>query len=159
MSSKELVPYLYKLSEAKLTLMKDLMKKTKEQAKAIENEDTELLNKTIEDKNKIIEKIDLLDNEFLQKYERLKNYLGVESLEELSDNSQNQFKELKGKVSQITKETDKIKQVDRKNMQKMKQEMEKVQSNIQTVKKGKKAVKGYNEKYSKNSSIFIDQKK
>jgi len=156
---KELTAYLYRVSEAKLQLMVSLMEATQEQQKALEEENLETLNQTIAKKNKIIEKIDVLDREFAEKYKDLKETLGIEDLTQLEEEPVEGFKDLKEKIHEIMSQVNKVNQLDKENLEKMKKDMEKVQSKIKNARTGKKAVGSYNQKYQQSESIFIDKKK
>ena len=157
--SKELTEYLYRISEAKLQLMVTLLEATQEQQQALEEENLEVLDQAIGKKNKIIEKIDVLDKEFAEKYQDLKEALGIEDLSKVEEEPVEGFKDLKKKIQEIMATANKVNQMDQENMKKMKKDMEKVQSKIKNARTGKKAMGSYNKKYKQSESIFIDKKK
>ncbi|NBG89398.1 flagellar export chaperone FlgN [Isachenkonia alkalipeptolytica] len=157
--SKELTEYLYRISEAKLQLMVTLLEATQEQQQALEEENLEVLDQAIGKKNKIIEKIDVLDKEFAEKYQDLKEALGIEDLSKVEEEPVEGFKDLKEKIQEIMATANKVNQMDQENMKKMKKDMEKVQSKIKNARTGKKAMGSYNKKYKQSESIFIDKKK
>lgn len=159
MRSQEFIDYLLRLSDAKLVLMKDLLRITEEQQEVIDNEKVEMLDQLIQQKQSIMEKIDLLDKEFLDKYGLLKSQLGVEDLQEIDGQKLPEFKELKEKISEVVSFVEKIQQLDRENTQSLKRNMEKVKQNLKTIRTGKKAITGYNSVYKESHSIFMDKKK
>ena len=156
---KELTAYLYRISEAKLKLMVNLMEATQDQQQALEGENLETLNQAIAKKNKIIEKIDVLDKEFAQKYVDLKEALGIEDLSKVEEEPVEGFKDLKEKIHEIMSQVNKVNQLDKENLEKMKKDMEEVQSKIKNARTGKKAMGSYHSKYQQSESIFIDKKK
>ena len=156
---KELTAYLYRISEAKLKLMVSLMEATQDQQQALGEENLEVLNQAIEKKNKIIEKIDVLDREFAEKYGELKETLGIEDLSQVQEEPVEGFKDLKEKIHEIMAQVNKVNQLDKENLEKMKKDMEIIQSKIKNARTGQKAVGSYNSKYQQSESIFIDKKK
>ncbi len=158
MDTKELVNYLYRLSDGKHKLMEDLLKVTKDQAEAIEKTDMDRLNETIGKKDKIIESIDKLDREFVEKYQRLKEILGIEDLSKEENEPVEGFKELKSKVNNIMESIKELKEIDNENIKKIENNMKEVKSNLKGARTGKKAVGSYNKRYKESQSIFIDKK-
>lgn len=157
--ARELTAYLYRLSDAKLHLMTNLMEATKRQQEALEEENLEALSQAIEAKNKIIEKIDVLDKEFAEKYRDLKEALGIEDLTQVEKEPVEGFKDLKEKIQEIMAKVNSVNQLDQENLEKMKKDMEKVQAKLKNARTGKKALGSYNSKYQQGESIFIDKKK
>lgn len=159
MGENEIINYLLRLSDAKLVLMKDLLKLTKEQGNILETEKDEILDKLIQQKQTIIDKIDLLDREFVEKYSLLKKELGIESLQELKGQRMLDLQELKKKVHEIVEVVETIRPLDQENTEKIKKNIAKAKHNLKTIKTGRKAVTGYNNPFMETSSIFIDKKK
>lgn len=157
--ARELTAYLYRLSDAKLHLMTNLMEATKRQQEALEEENLEALSQAIEAKNKIIEKIDVLDKEFAEKYRDLKEALGIEDLTQVEKEPVEGFKDLKEKIHEIMSKVNSVNQLDQENLEKMKEDMKNVQSKLKNARTGKKALGSYHSKYQQNASIFIDKKK
>ncbi len=150
---------MYRISEAKLQLMVSLMEATEKQQEALNGENIDALNQAIEKKNKIIEKIDVLDKEFAEKYQDLKEALGMEDLSKVQEEPVEGFKDLKEKIQEIMAKADKVSQLDQENLKKMKKDMAKVQEKIKNARTGKKAMGSYNKNYTQSESIFIDKKK
>lgn len=158
MSNKEIISYLYKVSEAKHKLMKDLMLITKEQSKAIEENDIKAINSTITKKDKIIKNIDKLDKEFVEKYSKLKELLGISDLSEVESEPIDGFKELKSKIGDIVEDVEEINKLDMENTQKIQNNIKNVKTQLKDTRKGKHVVGNYNKRYKESQSIFIDKK-
>lgn len=159
MKTEEIISYLLRLSDAKFVLMNNLLKITEEQCNVLETEEVEILDQLIQQKQTTIDKIDLLDKEFAEKYGLLKKELGVEDLQAIGGETIPGFKELKEKVHKIVDIVEKIRPLDQENTEKIKKNIAKVQNNLKNIKNGKKVVKGYNNQFKEIHSVFIDKKK
>ncbi|SES85984.1 FlgN protein [Natronincola peptidivorans] len=159
MKTEEVTNYLLRLTEAKLVLMKDLLKVTTEQSRILQTDEVEMLDSLIQQKQVIIEKINVLDKEFAEKYEMLKKELGVANLQELEGEAAESFKDLKEKIEKVIEVIEEIHLLDHANTEKIKENIAAAKKNIKTIKTGKKAVSGYNSTYNEGHSIFMDKKK
>lgn len=159
MKTEEIISYLSRLSDAKLVLMNNLLNITNEQCNILETEETEVLDQLIQQKQMIIDKIDLLDKEFVEKYGLLKKELGVEDLEEVAGDTISGFRELKEKIHKIVDVVEQIRPLDQQNTEKIKKSIAKVKSNLKNIKTGQKVVTGYNNQFKENHSVFFDKKK
>ena len=155
---EEIVSYLIKLSDGKFQLLNSMYDITVKQGKALKENNLELLNKAIGEKQDIIERIDILDKEFLEKYELVKKGLGVHNIEKFTEEPVNGFKTLQSKISNIMDIIDKIRQVDDSNVKQAKINMDESKKQLQNVRVGKKAYSSYNKKPMEGASIFLDKK-
>ena len=155
---EEVVNYLIKLSDAKAQLLESLYQLSLLQEKALEDNSIDFLNKAIAEKQNIMKRIDILDKEFLDKYEAVKNRLGITSLESITGEPAKGFKELQEKVRYILEIVDKIRVVDDSNMKKAKANLDESQRQLKSLRVGKKAYSSYNKKSMEGASIFMDKK-
>jgi len=156
---QELIEYLFKLSEGKLFLVNQLLTLTKQQSEGLESEETDILNEIIEQKQNIISRIDVLDKEFVGKYDLLKNEFLIDNVDNMHVDDKNNMILLQNKIKEIQILTKKIQQIDNINVERLKRNMELVKSELKKVKFGKKISQGYsNNKVTDKVSIFIDKK-
>jgi hypothetical protein len=106
-----------------------------------------------------MEKIDVLDKEFMDKYSLIKEELGIENLQQYEGEVSETFKELKEKIAVIFKVIEEVHDLDQENTKKVKNNIAKSQQNIKSIKTGKRALAGYNQPYKESHSFFIDKKK
>lgn len=134
------------ITEKKL-LLEEMLLFTKQQAKALKDENFEELEKLLDEKDVIIEKIDDIDLRFRS----LKLEGQVEDEETLS------------LLSQIEKVLNNIKILDDANNKKLSQAMTEMKGDLKDLRQGKRAVDGYrsSDPYqtfaSLGGTLFIDQ--
>jgi len=156
---QELIEYLLKLSEGKLFLVNQLLTLSKQQSEGLESEETDILNEIIEQKQNIMSRIDVLDKEFVGKYDLLKNEFLIDNVDNMHVDDKNNMRLLQNKIKEIQILTEKIQQIDNINVERLKRNMELVRSELKKVKFGKKISQGYsNNKVTDKVSIFIDKK-
>ncbi|MDR5659797.1 flagellar protein FlgN [Serpentinicella sp. ANB-PHB4] len=148
---KEIIDYLMQLSEAKMKLMQGLEQLTKNQEKAIVDRDEEKLTQLISDKQKLMKKVDILDKEFVEKYEQVKTQ-GIK--EEHSE----AFKALQNRIKEIMDLIEKISTLDKNNIKETKKSLNDSKQQLKSVRSGVKAYKGYSKKAMDGASIFLDKK-
>lgn len=157
------VDYLYRLSEGKYKLMEQLLALTERQRETLTTVDEvslNSLNRLIEEKQAVISKVDVLDKEFLEKFQALKAHLGVEDFSKVEGEPVPGFKALKSKVEEILEITQKIKELDDENTASAKAHMEVIKQELKTVRIGKQVSRSYGQKYNDHSqSIFIDKRR
>jgi len=158
-ASKDLVDNLVKLSNGKMFLLKQLLILAEQQSKNIESGEAEKLDKIIKQKQGIMTKIDVLDEEFLGKYDLLKKNVVWETLEGLPPSEKSKIKELQDKIAEIYFLTEKLQKIDRANVEKLKRNLQSVQTEIRKVKEGRKITQGYSNKNIGEISIFVDERK
>lgn len=148
---------IIKLSQEKKILLIEILSLTKKQKDLIEEDNIDDLGIVLIDKENLMNKIDLLDKDFLSLYNSIKSDEGIDSLEKIDIRKFDNLKSLRDIVGEINKILDDISSIDRENKKNMKSNIDKVKLNIKQVKKGKKAYKGYN--YETVESMLIDEKK
>ena len=160
MGRVELIEYLVKLSEGKLFLINQLLTLTQQQSEGLDSEEVDILNEIIEQKQSIMGRIDVLDKEFIGKYDLLKNEFLISNVGSMEDDDKNKMRYLQDKISEIQALTEKIQQIDNSNVERLKKNMELVRNELKKVKFGQKISKGYsNNKSTEGISIFIDKMK
>lgn len=159
MGRGELIEYLFKLSEGKLFLINQLLTLTQQQSEGLESNETERLNEIIEQKQSIMSRVDILDKEFVDKYDLLKGEFLIDSEGSVEGQDKDKLRLLQDKIREIQVLTEKIQQIDNINVERLKKNMELVKSELKKVKFGKKISQGYsNNKAIDGVSIFIDKK-
>ena len=159
MAKNDLAENLIKLSDGKLFLLRQLLVLAEQQSKNIESEGAEKLDEIIERKQSIMTKIDVLDKEFLGKFDLLKNSAIWEASEGLQPDERDKIRTLKGKITEIYSLTEKIRKIDMSNVKKLKRNLQSVQIEIKKIKEGKKIAQGYSNKNTEGISIFVDERK
>lgn len=159
MGREELIEYLLKLSEGKLFLINQLLTLTQQQSEGLESEEIDMLNEIIEQKQNIMGRIDVLDKEFVSKYDLLKGEFLINNVESMQTDDKNSMRLLQDKIREIQVLTEKIQQIDNANIERLKKNMELVKSELKKVKFGKKITQGYSKnKVTDVISIFVDKK-
>ncbi|WP_130805955.1 flagellar protein FlgN [Senegalia massiliensis] len=145
------------LSDKKI-LLEDFFKLTIVQKKLIENNDIDKLNRIINNKENLIEKINGLDVKFLEIYNNIKEIEGIDDLSQLSIDKSYlvKLKELTSKCEKLMKS---IKAQDDENNTMIKSEFEDIKKNLREIKRGKTTTNKYYNKMPSSGGYFIDSKK
>lgn len=159
MEKNHLIDNLIRLSEGKLFLLKQILTLSRQQNKNIESGEAERLDELIEQKQSIMARIDVLDKEFIKKYDLLKSSVEIETLEGLKPGEKDRMKVLQDKISEIYSLTENIQKIDTANVEKLKRNLQFVQKGLKKVRAGKKAVQGYSKKDTEAVSIFLDKRR
>lgn len=152
----EKIKKLTSLTRDKKSLLIELLDITEAQRDVIHNMDSEMLMNYITCKQGIIDKIDLLDKEYMEILEILKEELGVKTIENLTDNI---YIELKDETTKVYDLLQKIQDIEWDNSLKVKAQMEELKVKMQQVKAGKNSIKGYGGAQPTAESFFIDKKR
>lgn len=161
MGLEVLMTDLIELSKNKKQLMLTLLDLTRHQHQIILADDDDItgIGAVVEEKQKIIVKIDEIDQVFLSKYSEIKNKLGINNYDTIVDEPIAGFKELKLRIQEIINLMEDIKILDDTNTNNARINLEKVKEKLKVINVGKKATNSYSTKYHENQSIFIDKKK
>lgn len=159
MEANNLISYLNKLSEAKLRLMEEILSITEEQASCTNEEEIDRMAELIQLKQQVIDKINVLDKEFIDKFNSLKGLLSINTLDEIDMSKYKEMKDLKYSIGQIYVEVEKIQHVEAENSINMQKAFENVKRELSQVKNSARI----NNVYTKNKKIyggvFIDKRK
>lgn len=149
---------LTELLDYKKILLDDFYKLTIVQKKLIENDDIDKLNRIIKNKEELISKINLLDKDFLEIYNELKEENNIRSLSELDID-----KVYLARLKEITNRCDSlmqdIKVQDESNNSMMENNFEDVKTKLREIKRGKTTTNKYYNKSQNTDGYFIDSKK
>ena len=157
--TQEIINYLLRLSDAKLTLLKKLLNISRDQERILSTDEAENLDQVLEKKQGVMDKIDLLDREFLDKYDILKKALGIGNLQELEGQNIPGLDKLQERIREIMEVLGEINIIDENNTKKIKENISKLQGNLKTIQTGKKVISGYGKPLEETPSIFIDKKR
>ncbi len=145
------------LSKDKKILVTDLLKLTQKQKVIIDNDNLDDLGLVLGDKQNIMNKIDVLDKDFLGLYSTIKSDEGIDNFHSIDVKKFDNIKILREIVEEVNNILTSISILDNENTMKMKSNIDKLKLDIKQVKEGKKAYKGYN--YESAVSMLIDEKK
>lgn len=160
MEPDKYVERLRELSGKKHVLLKDMLELTRAQSLTINEDGIENLQKLINDKQAIISKINMIDEEFEVYFTRLKQQLKVKNLDEVKEPGIAGIKELKQTIGQIMSTMQEIGRIEKENNDKVKKLMDAFTEEIKKLNLGKKINTAYNPgTLMKPPSYFVDQKK
>ena len=155
--TKTNIDKLISLSKQKNQIINEMYGFTKAQKKEIEKEDINNLNKILDEKDKLIKRINQIDIEFLNIFSQIKKEEKVENIYDLDANKYPNLKDLKDIVTEISSTLMAISLLDEENNKNMKKRIEKTKLELKRVKEGQRAYKKYN--VPMTDSILIDEKK
>ncbi|MCD5415421.1 MAG: flagellar export chaperone FlgN [Clostridiales bacterium] len=160
MRGEECTNKLVKKSEQKLALLNKLFELTVGQSTAVEKPEENIakLTELIDNKQEVINKINVLDSDFVDEYEALKAQLGIKSLEQYDAKSNDELKKLLKTTEEVTLLTRKIKKIDDENVRKMGLHINQTKRELKNVKNSMKIAKSYGKKNDEVYSVFIDKK-
>lgn len=137
----------------------NILSLTKFQTKAIESQEDEKLSQYINEKQIAIDNINILDKDFIDKFNLVKASLGVTSLDEVKNNSNSPLKNVKTELDDIYKLIEQISVIEKENSTKLNKEFDDIKSKIKEVHAGKKIINAYNSEIIQNDGVFLDTKK
>lgn len=161
MEITKIIDVLIDISKQKEVALKKILGLTIQQKGFIKNGDSKNLSQVISKKQYVIEKINQMDIDFLNSYNRLKKSLGVTSIEEIDGVKYPSLKELKYNISNIMIILKQMEEIDKKNTQNLKLDFEKVKMDMKKLKAKKQSSKitsSYTNKYTGAQGVFIDRK-
>ncbi|MGO1368451.1 flagellar protein FlgN [Senegalia sp. (in: firmicutes)] len=149
---------LIELLDDKKILLDDFYKLSIVQKKLIENDDIDKLNRIIKNKEELISKINLLDKDFLEIYNELKEENNIRSLSELDIDKiyLARLKEITNRCDSLMQD---IKVQDESNNSMMENNFEDVKTKLREIKRGKTTTNKYYNKSQNTDGYFIDSKK
>jgi len=154
---KEKVEELKSNLNNKLIKLNKIFDITKKQTDVINNYNVDELNKLIDQKQVLINEINELDKVFEDKFAKIKKLLGVDSLEQSTDNLQ-EFKVIQVFITEIKDVVKRIMELEMHNSFIAEQYQKQIKESMQNSKKDIRALNGYNSN-NVQSSVFIDKKK
>lgn len=145
---------LIDISVKKKELLEEMLQLTQEQQNIIEKKEIEQLGLIIEEKQKRINSIDLLDEEFEKIYEDIKAESGKDNI--IQDEA---FTILGKEISEIMQIIEDIKVLEKNNSLKLNRQKDEVAKKLEEINKGKRAIDNYNLKPLPPKPVFFDKKK
>ncbi|MCF6465254.1 flagellar protein FlgN [Clostridium sp. Cult2] len=155
--STERIAELISITKEKNRLLNSMYNISKKQMDKIEKEDMDSLTNIMDNKDRLMKKIDKLDLSFITIFSQIKKENSIDSIDELNLEEYPNLGELKEVVKEVSSTLMTISLLDEKNTQAMKERLEQTKLELRKLKEGKKAYKGYNA--STTESILIDEKK
>ncbi len=143
----------------KHVLLRSILSLTQAQSSQISEDSIEKLQKLIDEKQRVIEDINKLDDEFNVYFARLKTTLKISSLDELNAAGLEGAKLLKEITAGILKIITEISEMEKTNNEKSKELLGALGSEVKKINQGKRANNAYALKPMNTSSYFIDKKK
>ncbi len=150
---------LIEISERKLELIKDLYMFSYKQNEAIKSGRFEEVTQLVEEKQRKMDIIDKLDEQFVYNAGMLKKKLSVDSFERLNDFNLPGTKELKEIVGKIQEQLKAIKALDDENTRLVKKELKETGEKINHTNTFKQVDRAYNPVTPKIPSYYFDKKK
>jgi len=142
------------LLEQKNQCLDEFLKLTQYQNQAILNENFDELSNLVENKNRLIKIISLIDKQFLTIFEEIKKQKKVETFDQIDDIDFEIKTNIKNVTSIIMEKLTIIKELDEKNTVLIKSKYEDLKKNISKVQYNKKAINQYYEQKRFGPSIF-----
>lgn len=155
--TKARIDSLIKLSEEKKDLLDSMYGFTKGQKSEIAEENMEGLNQILDEKDKIIERINRIDLDFLKVFSEIKEKEKIEDIGELDVDIYPSLKDLKKVIRNISSTLGALALLDEENSRNMKRQIENTKLELKRIKNGQRAYKGYNS--PTDGSILIDERK
>lgn len=153
------VERLLQISNEKYGVVKDIHLITCKQTGTIIEDGVESLQQLIMLKQEKLDKINLLDEEFNVCFQRLKQELKVNNLNELKDANIAGIKDLKNIIAKIMESIKEISSIEKQNNIKAKNLLNEIGNEIRKISDGKKFNAAYNPTPIRTRSFFIDKKK
>lgn len=149
---------LIRISESKQKLLLQMLDLTQQQSEAIAAEDAELLQELTEQRQNIIQAVDILDKQFAAGFDVLKRSLGITSLQEVSPARMEGCGDLKAVVGDIMDLLGEINELDTENTAKAQELLEGISQEIQKLNKTKRVQNAYKAPKIQPSAHFFDKK-
>lgn len=159
MQEQQLLNQMIALSRKKLEMLQDLQRLSEKQNKAFQEKALDDIENLLNRKDEIIEYIQKLDNAFLSVSENIKEQLGIQSLEELSETGLDGRVELKELIREITSTVEEVIQLEKDSYSSASDMKEELGDKIKGVNTGKKITTAYTIKPTSSPSYFFDKKK
>ena len=158
--AQDRVKQLVKITEQKKSLFNQILNVTENIAGSIIDEDVEKLNSHISEKQKIIDKINTLDEEYKINFETIKSDYGINLLDELKEIHAHEALIIQHTVKDIVDLAKKIDILDKENNKKAQSLMGKFSEELKRINSTKKMSSAYNKPLQTTApSYFFDEKR
>jgi hypothetical protein len=156
----ELIESLIKLLQEKKVYYSKINFITKSQQDAIKTSNDELLEKLVNEKQVVIDKLNCNDFEFLNNFNEMKKILNVDDISKANLEMYPKLKIVKELVAEIKKIGNEINETDNINRSSLNKEMEELRGEIEEITSRKKVSNAYANVYKQNeASYYFDRKK
>ena len=159
MTPENYVMRMLEVSRKKLGFLKEILELTRQQYQVITEETTDALDALIREKQKSIDAIHPLDEEFKVYHERLKFEMKIKSLEELSGTRIQGLEELQQCVGSVMQTMKEISVLEKQNQGKANQVLDELGREIRKLNQGKKVNNLYAPVNLQPTAYYIDKKK
>ncbi|MGE5613321.1 MAG: flagellar protein FlgN [Bacillota bacterium] len=150
---------MIEILERKKMLLGEMMTLTEAQASAINADTLDRLQELVEEKQRRIDEIDKLDEEFEIYLDRLKKAYGIKRLDDPDAPAFPQAEKLKEVTGEILSLVSRISEAEKANNVKCRELLEQLGSQIKKINQGKKINNAYNTPPPGVSSFFVDKKR
>jgi len=159
MKAEDYIQKLTDISSQKLALLDEILLFTKSQNEVIKEKRFDEMNLLLEERQKRMDAVDKLDEQFVVCSERLRELLSLNSFEDLPRHNLPGTAELKRVVENISQCLIKIKEIDEENTSLVKAELKTVQGQMKAANEYKRISGAYYPDHNSGRSVFFDMKK
>lgn len=150
---------MIELGRKKYGYLQDILALTQKQTAVIVEDGIEVLGQLINEKQKVIEEIDRLDEEYGVYFQRLKTVLKITDLADVDASKTEGAKKLKDVTSGLMELIKQIKELETSNNEKAHKLYNHFGEEIRKISAGKKMTSAYAPKGENPPSFYIDKKK
>lgn len=159
MKAEEYIHRLTDISSKKMALLDEILLFTKSQNEVIKTQRFDEMDQLLKERQKRMDAVDKLDEQFVVYSSRLKEVLSLNSFEELPKHNLPGTAELKRVVDSISQTIKKTKEIDDENTALVKDEMKVTQGQIKNANNHKRVTGAYYPNQNSGQSVFFDKKK
>ena len=159
MKAEEYIQRLTDISSKKMALLDEILLFTKSQNEVIKGQRFDEMDQLLKERQKRMDAVDKLDEQFVVYSTRLKEILSISSFEELPQHNLPGMAELKRAVDSISQNIKKTKEIDDENTALIKDEIKVTQGQIKNANNHKRVTGAYYPNQNSGQSYFFDKKK
>lgn len=159
MKADDYIQRLTEISSKKMILLEEILLFTRSQNEVITGQRFDEMDQLLKERQKRMDAVDKLDEQFVAYSARLREVLSLSSFEELPRYNLPGTAELKEIVDRISQNLIKLKQIDDENTALVKDEMKTTQGQIKSANTHKRVTGAYYPNQNSNQSYFFDKKK
>jgi len=159
MKAEDYIQRLTDISSQKLALLDEILLFTKSQNEVIKEKRFDEMNQLLKERQKRMDAVDKLDEQFVVYSARIKELLSFNSFEELPRYNLPGTDDLKKVVDSISQCLIKIKEIDDENTVLVETELKTVRGQIKTANEYKRVTEAYYPNQNSGRSIYFDKKK
>lgn len=149
-----------KEKQQRLEIIKNLTLDQMEEAKKEDTDDLlEDMMRLIHEKQKKIEEINLLDENFKKLHAELESLVYIGNWQNAREHPNGQIRELSSILEKNTMIMREIQAIDLENTNRMQENLKQIQEQLRKVRQGKKAAFGYETNYGGVDAYFVDKKR